>query len=160
MICHTIGARLEEVASGEAGWSHEEETHVSACARCQARLARARDIARVLPTLAVEPAPASFTADVMARVRRERWRAEQALDVGFNVAVAAGLCLVISGVAGLAWASGLIVVGADVVGLMRDGLSLASTQVAPQLPFYITAALLLTLGLGVWWWTEGADAHW
>lgn len=157
MMCGEIDDRIEAVTSGDAAWSQAHAAHVATCRRCQSRIALAQAMERVLPTLTIASAPASFTADVMARVRRERWRAEQVLDTGFNVAIAAGLLLVVAGVAGLAWASGLIVVGADVLGLMRDGLALAGTQLAPQLPVYTTAALLLTLGVGVWWWTEQAN---
>ncbi len=159
MTCDDLDTRLEAVADGTA-WTMAESAHVSTCLRCRSRFALAQAIDRLLPTLPVASPPASFTADVMARVRRDRWRAEQALDTGFNVAIAAGLILIAGGVAGLAWTSGLVVVGADMAGLVREAVSLAGERITPQLPVYSMSAGLLALGLVVWWWTESANVEW
>lgn len=157
MTCNDINLRIDAVLDNDGAWTGDQRAHIDTCVRCQSRLALAQAIDRWLPQLSVDQPPPSFTSGVMARVRRDRWRAEQALDTGFNVAIAAGLLLIAAGVAGLAWSSGLVVVGADVVALMREGLAAAGAELAPQLPTYSVAALLLTMGLGVWWWTEHAN---
>ncbi|MDP1569823.1 MAG: hypothetical protein Q8L86_07450 [Vicinamibacterales bacterium] len=157
MTCDQINLRIDAVLDGDEAWTSDARAHLDTCSRCQSRVALAQGINRWLPQLPVDTPPATFTSGVMARVRRERWRAEQALDAGFNVAIAAGLLLIVAGVAGLAWSSGLIVVGADVVALMREAIAVTGAEIAPQLPTYSVAALLLTMGLGVWWWTEHAN---
>jgi hypothetical protein len=99
-------------------------------------------------------APAGFTPAVMTRVRQERWQAERYWDLGFNIAVAAGLLVVASGVLGLIYISGLSVVGRDAVLLFVDALTKAADQLAPALPTYMGAFALTATGLGLWWWVE------
>lgn len=153
MTCDAIDNRVDEVAGGESAWTDAEAAHIATCARCQASCALASRLEHLLPVLGPEP-PDGFSTRVMTRIRRERWRAEQALDAGFNVALAAGLAAIVAGVAGLAWSSGLVVVGADVVGLMRQALAATTAELSPQLPLYGAAALLVAGGLGAWWWAE------
>jgi hypothetical protein len=159
VTCEDLEGRLEAIASGDATWRAADDAHVSTCDRCRKRLALAQAVERVLPTLRVAEPPASFTGDVMARVRRERWRAEQILDTGFNVAIAAGLILIVVGVAGLAWSTGLVVVGADAAALMGEALAAGGALVAPHLPIYGAAATLLTTAFGIWWWIEGTGVE-
>jgi hypothetical protein len=99
-------------------------------------------------------APPGFTAGVMSRVRQERWRSERYWDLGFNIAVAAGLLLVAVGVLGLVYLSGLSVVGEDVVLLIVQGITAATDQLAPVLPTYIGAFVLTGTALGLWWFVE------
>ena len=78
------------------------------------------------------------------------------LDWGFNIFVATGLALIVAGVAGLVWASGLVVVSRDVfAAFARVRPEMAMTGVAQPGATVLMAALLLTLTLGVWWWVEG-----
>ena len=58
--------------------------------------------------------PATFTAAVMARVGQERWKTERAIDLGFNLAIAAGVLVILAGGAGLAWSLGLLTITIDV----------------------------------------------
>lgn len=99
-------------------------------------------------------APAQFTSRVLARVRSDRWRAERYVDLGFNIAVGAGILLVVIGVAGLFYISGLAVVGQDAVELLALSLAAAADQVAPSLPAYLGAFLLTAGALGLWWYAE------
>jgi len=99
-------------------------------------------------------APASFTGAVMGRVRAERWRRERYWDLGFNIAVAIGLLLVVSGVLGLIYISGLAVVGRDAALLLAEGLAAAADRLAPVLPAYAGGFVLTASALGLWWWAE------
>jgi MFS superfamily sulfate permease-like transporter len=99
-------------------------------------------------------APDGFTGAVIARVRQERWRAERYWDLGFNIALAAGVVLIAAGVLGLAYLSGLSVVGRDAVLLFGEALTTVAGQVAPALPTYVGAFALTATALGLWWWAE------
>jgi hypothetical protein len=99
-------------------------------------------------------APAGFSAAVMARVRQDRWRVERYWDLGFNIAVAAGLLLVVGGILGLIYMSGLVVVGRDAVALFAGAITTVADQLMPMLPAYLGASLLTFTGLGLWWYVE------
>ena len=99
-------------------------------------------------------APAAFAADLMTRVRQERWRSERYWDLGFNIAVAGGLLIVAAGIVGMMYASGLAVVARDALSLFAQGLTTVADQVAPLLPAYIGAFVLTVSALGLWWWAE------
>ena len=66
--------------------------------------------------------------------------------------------LIAAGVAGLVWASGLVVFSRDVFSVLEAATESTLTIVAAQARSFLFAALLLTLGLGVWWWVEQEDA--
>ena len=99
-------------------------------------------------------APPGFTAAVMSRVRQERWRIERYWDLGFNVALAGGLLLVVAGVLGLIYMSGLIVVGRDAVLLIGDAITTVAEQLVPLMPAYVAALALTASALGLWWYVE------
>jgi hypothetical protein len=99
-------------------------------------------------------APPGFTAGVMSRVRQERWRSERYWDLGFNIALAGGLLLVVVGVLGLVYLSGLSVVGEDAVLLIVQGVTAATDELAPVLPTYLGAFALTGTALGLWWFVE------
>ena len=153
MSCHDANAFLEAVAVGESV-PDAVRVHVDVCPHCAARLRLAERIERALATRSVATPPATFTTAVVARVRRQRWRAEQMLDWGFNIFVTIGVALMVMGVAGLVWASGLVVVSRDVFAVLNTVTETALTGVASQARTFVMAALLLTLTLGVWWWVE------
>jgi hypothetical protein len=87
-------------------------------------------------------------------VQHDRWRAEQVLDIGFNVAIAAGVLLILAGIAGLAWVSGFIAIGADMTALVAGGAGAVMARLAPDMPTVTLALLLLTTAVAVWWWAE------
>ncbi|MGH9176679.1 MAG: hypothetical protein ACRD1H_20080 [Vicinamibacterales bacterium] len=154
MSCHDANPFLEAVVGGESV-PEAVRAHVEGCPHCAARLRLAERIERTLATRPVTAPPATFTTAVVARVRRQRWRAEQMLDWGFNIFVAVGVAFIVLGVAGVVWASGLVVVSRDVFAVIGAATEMALTGVARQAQTFLMAAVLLTLTLGVWWWVEG-----
>ena len=100
-------------------------------------------------------APPAFTNAVMARVRQQRWQVERYWDLGFNVAIAGGLLLVVTGVLAVIYMSGLVVVGSDAMSLFGQGLTTVADQLAPTLPAYLLAFVLTASALGLWWYVEG-----
>jgi hypothetical protein len=101
-------------------------------------------------------APAGFTGAVVARVRQQRWQSERYWDFAFNAAVALGLLLIVAGMLGLTFRSGLAVVGRDALLLFATGLTTVADQVAPRLPMYVGGFILTASALGIWWWAENA----
>lgn len=152
--CEGMDDRIEALADGLAS-EPEVALHLSTCARCQARLALARSLNRVLDTREVPEAPQSFTSAVMSRVHRERWRSEQLVDAGFNLAVAVGLGLIAVGLGALAWSLGWFSVDPAAVEVVALAAGQWLARISGQLQMLVIAALLLTSALGLWWWVEG-----
>jgi len=154
MRCEDIDPLVEELADGSPAADAERDAHIASCALCSARLANAQAIHAMLAAReAALPSP-GFTAAVMARVARERWQAERAIDIGFNLAVAAGVLLLISGAAGLAWAAGLFTITVDVRAVLAAITTPMANRVVSQLQTVMMAAAILTMALGLWWWAE------
>lgn len=154
MSCEAVRDRIEEVASGEATFDAGAAAHVDGCARCRGRLARARAIHQVLAARPQPEPPAQFTADVMARIRRERWRAEQWLDAGFNVAVVAGMLFIVAGLVTVLWASGVAAIGGDLIALAASGTGVIVERLARDAQAVALTLAFLTAAAGVWWWAE------
>jgi hypothetical protein len=141
--CDDLDPLIEGVIDGSFEPSAEDRAHLESCDRCRARLAYARSIEQWLSAREVpEPSP-SFAAGVMARVGDARWQVERAIDIGFNLFVAAGVLLILMGGAGLAWSMGLI--DDQVAGRLMN-----------QVQTVAVAAVLLTMALVLWWWAEAA----
>ena len=102
----------------------------------------------------VPTTPSGFTAAVMSRVGQERWRVERYWDLGFNLAMAAGLTLVVTGVLGLIYMSGLAVVGREAVLLFAQALATTADQLAPAVPAYAGSFALTVTALSLWWYVE------
>jgi anti-sigma factor RsiW len=145
---------LDAVAAGDRALTDDDQAHLDACRACRARLALARQVERALAARPVPAVPVGFTAAVLARVGQERWRTEQAVDLGFNIVVALGMLLVAAGLFGLAWASGLVVIGIDLARLTGQALDVLGTRLVPQAQVVTAAVLLLAGALGAWWWAE------
>ncbi|MGE0041796.1 MAG: hypothetical protein AB7H88_17490 [Vicinamibacterales bacterium] len=152
--CRGYADRFEAIAVGDEEPDAAMAAHLEGCPACRGRLAMARAIERALATRPVAAPPDGFTGRVLDRVQHERWRAEQALDIGFNLAIGAGVLLIVAGIAGLAWASGFVAVGVDMTALVAGGVSATLARVAPDMPTVTLALLLLTTAVGVWWWAE------
>ena len=154
MYCDEALEAVDYVASGELALDGRLAEHYESCPNCAAALDRARALERLLQTREAPRAPAQFTARTMTRVRRVRWRAEQFLDVGFNIAM---VVLVLSIVGG-AWMvldkSGLAAVSNDAMNLMSGAIVTFAQRAAPSLPLYLGATALLLTALGIWWWAE------
>jgi hypothetical protein len=98
--------------------------------------------------------PQQFTIRTMARIRRARWRSDQFLDAGFNVAVA----LVTLGVIATVWLlvdrSGVTAVSSDLLTLIAGGAVTLAHRIAPAISLYLAAAALVLSALTIWWWAE------
>lgn len=155
--CDDFEARVDAIAMGDLALSAADAAHLEVCAACRGVLQRARAIEALLAARPLPELSPGFTARVMSGIERERWRAEQALDLGFNVAVAVGVLLTVAGVFGLAWGTGLIAIGGDMAALVTAGVGVLAERLAPQAQHVVMATLLLTMAIGVWWWAEGIE---
>jgi anti-sigma factor RsiW len=154
MTCQEMDDRIEALAAGDEPHTDETRAHLEGCVRCQAALARAQQIERVLAGRPTQAAPPQFAQAIAARVRRERWQSEQALDRWFNVIVVACVLLLAAGLWMLANVSGMAAVGADAGRLMREGAGLAAERLARDLPTYAAAMGILLSTIAIWWWAE------
>jgi hypothetical protein len=154
MTCHEMDDRIEALAAGDEPMTEQVRAHLDGCVRCQAALARAQQIERLLAARPLQAPPPRFTEAVAAHVRRERWESEQALDRWFNVIVAACVLLAAAGLWLLANVSGMAAVGADAGRLMREGAGIAAERLARDLPTYVAATGILLTTVAIWLWAE------
>jgi hypothetical protein len=154
MRCDEADAKIEALAAGEETADDALQAHVASCPRCASRLAMARAIESLLAIRETPEPPAHFTNGVLARMRRERWRAEQMLDAGFNFAVVFGLILIVAGLGGLGWSMGLFGADTAVMTVVNAAAAQAAERVLPHAPTVVVATLLLVSALGLWWWAE------
>ena len=158
MDCHDLDALIEPIADGSHTPDAAEAAHLASCAWCQAQLEQARAIEQALATRAVATPPDWFTTAVMTRVGQDRWKTERAIDLGFNLAIAAGVLLILAGGAGLAWSFGFLTITVDVDALWQALGSEVAGRFLSQVQTVAMAAVLLTMALGLWWWAEGDAA--
>jgi len=154
MFCDEVLEAVEPIAAGELAPSPRVAEHLASCRGCAGALDSARRLDALLRARAAPVPPAHFSSRVMNGLRRARWRTEQMLDWGFNLAlVAAGVVVVIS-----LWVvmrrSGLTTVSSDAIELLGPGMVLFARRITPSLPLYLAATALLGTALGVWWWAE------
>jgi len=154
MFCDEALDAIEPIAAGDLTPDGRVAEHLKSCPNCAAALEDARVIERMLRVRPTPRTPPQFTARVMARVRRARWRSEQFLDVGFNLAIALVVVAVLTGVWMLMHRSGLTSVSNDAVDLFTSEIVALARRAAPSLPLYAGALALLASALGVWWWAE------
>ncbi len=157
MRCEDLEPVIEAIADGSHQPDAEQAAHLATCPRCPARLERARAIEDLLRLRAVGVPPATFTATVMARVGHERWQAERVIDFGFNLAIAAGVLVIVAGGAGLAWSLGMFTIAINVDAAWQALGSDVTGRVLTQVQTVVMAAGLLTSALGLWWWAEAAS---
>lgn len=153
MTCGEANVFIEAIAAGD-GVPQPIRAHAAECPACAARVRLAQQIDRWLTTRPSTDPPPQFTGGVMMRIRRERWRAEQTLDWAFNIAVAMGVLLVISGLVGLVWASGVADISRDVFGILDLVTQSALRRAADEARTFGMAAVMLTLSVTIWWWVE------
>jgi hypothetical protein len=153
MQCHDLDDLIEAIAARDIEPDAAARAHLDRCARCSAALALAREIEGAL---AAPPpaAPAQFANTVMARVRRERWRREQRLDVVFNVSIAAGILLVVGGVWMLLNLSGLTAVTGEASRVLAEASADVFARAASAAPTYALATLMFVMAVGIWAWAE------
>jgi len=154
MTCTELDDLIEPLAAGDVEPSAEVRAHLAACPSCTASLALATRINRVLiAQVAPVPRP-DFTAALVARMRRERWRSEQMLDLTFNFAVGLVAMIAIVGLWVAFSSTGLGAVGAVALNAAGHALAESAAHAAPQASIYMVTTLGLVTGLFVWWWAE------
>ena len=156
MRCEDLEPLIEAIADGSLQPDAETAAHVATCARCPAALERARAIESLLAVREMAVPPPAFTAAVMARVGQERWRAERVIDLGFNLAMAAGILVILAGGAGLAWSLGFLSITIDLDALLAMLDTQVANRVLSQVQTIAMAGVLLTMALVLWWWAETA----
>ena len=156
MRCDELEPLIEAIADGTFEPAPEDLAHLSSCAGCAQRLERARNIEQWLTAREMPQPPASFTALVMARIGQEKWQTERVVDIGFNLAIAAGVLVILGGGAGLAWSLGFFTLDVDVAALFNVATSQVEGRVMNQLQTVGIAAVVLTMALVLWWWAEAA----
>jgi hypothetical protein len=129
-------------------------SHLATCPNCAQALVDARQLEASLRQREAPAAPPQFTSRTLARIRRARWRSDQFLDLGFNVAIGAVVVAVLVGVWMLLDRTGLAAVSGDAAEMFGSGFVSLARRVAPSLPLYAGAAAVLVSALGVWWWAE------
>ncbi len=157
MRCDELEPLIEAIADGTFDLAPEDRAHLSSCAACAARLAQAQSIEQWLTSRETPPPPASFTVSVMARIGQEKWQTERVVDIGFNLAIAAGVLVILTGGAGLAWSLGFFTIDIDVMALLDAATSQVEGRMINQLQTVAIAAVVLTMALGLWWWAETGD---
>ena len=97
--CAALRNAIEPLAAGEPP-TPAQQAHLAGCASCQARLALAVRLERVLAEWPVPVPGPALAQRVLATTRQEAWQREQVVDWGFNVAIAAGLTAIVAGASG------------------------------------------------------------
>ena len=156
MTCRDVQDVIESVAAGELAADDAFREHVETCVTCAAALASARAIEAALAVRPAPHAPARFEASVAARIRHERWRAEQHVDRAFNVAVALGVLAIAGGALALFNLASVTAAIASAAATLATAASQpASPAAEPPLWSYVLGCALLGTSLLVWKWAEG-----
>jgi predicted anti-sigma-YlaC factor YlaD len=154
MFCDEVLELVDAIAAGDVAADARVSAHLDSCTGCRAALDAARRIDRLLKDRAAPAAPAHFTNRIMGRIRRDRWRRDQFLDVGFNVAVG----FVLLGVFAILWVvlsqSGFGPVSRDAFGLLNSAAVDFLRRAAATLPLYMGALAVVAATVGIWWWAE------
>jgi anti-sigma factor RsiW len=153
MFCDEALDAIEAIAAGDLIPQGRVAQHLDSCKNCAAALESARRLDKMLHARPIPKPPQQFTSRTMARVRRARWRREQFVDAGFNLA----LGLIAVGVVGsvlLLMYRGLTAVSPDAMALVQSGVVSLARRAVPSLPVYGAAIALVLSALGIWWWAE------
>lgn len=152
-LCARVEAVVDEMAAGLEA-APELSGHVAGCAGCQARLALARRIDRVLADWPVATPPAHFAAEVARQARHDVWRQEVVVDWGFNIALTASLAFIVAGAAAFLWLLGAMADPVEASRLAARPLTALAGQVRGQGLVVGTATALLATTAAAWWWAE------
>jgi anti-sigma factor RsiW len=154
MFCDEVLETIELIAAGELTASAPVADHLASCNGCGAALAAARRVDALLRSRVAPAPPANFSSRVMNRLRLARWRGEQLLDWGFNIALVTAGVLVVLGLWMVMRQSGLVIVSSDAVQMFESGMTLLARRISPSLPLYSAATAVLGTALAIWWWAE------
>jgi anti-sigma factor RsiW len=152
--CEDVRALIEALAAGETVPDPRVAAHLAGCRRCAAGLALARRIDRILAAGPPPSLPDRFSERLFGRMRRERWRTEQYVDLGFNATLAIGLLLIVSGIVLALNLTGLVAVLQVTPEALATLRALLVERLGPALPTYAGAVALMVTALSVWWWVE------
>jgi hypothetical protein len=159
MFCDEVLELVEPIAAGDIAVDARVSAHLASCGNCTAALSNARRLEQLLRGRDVPKPSAQFTTRIMSRLRRDRWRREQFLDRGFNVAVGLLALTVLVVVWVLLSRSGLGAMTRDAFNALNlTALNAFRQRVATSLPLYLGAIALVGTALGVWWWAERENA--
>jgi hypothetical protein len=145
---------IEPLAEGERAPTPDERVHLTQCEVCARELALATQVHLTLQSQTVPEPPSDFVGSTLTRVRRERWRAEQRLDLVFNLVVGCAALLGIGTVWMVLSAAGLSTLSADIAVVLVAAVNDAVRKSLPALPTYVLALAVFLSGLAVWWWAE------
>ena len=154
MFCDEALDAVEAIAAGELTPEGRVAAHLASCPNCAAALASARRLEQMLQARPVQKAPPQFTSRTMAVLRRQRWRSEQFLDVGFNVALGAVALTIVGTIWMVLSRTGIGPVNNGAVNLISATFVRLAQRVAPSVPLYVGATALLATALALWWWAE------
>jgi predicted anti-sigma-YlaC factor YlaD len=154
MFCDEALDAIEPIAAGELKPEGRVAEHLTSCPNCAAALARARELERMLEARPLPKPPSQFTSRTMTRVRRARWRSDQYLDLGFNLALGLLAFAIVAVVLILMRRTGLGAIGTDIAGIFGSGFVALAQRVSPSVPLYAGASALLVSALAIWWWAE------
>jgi len=158
VTCAEVRELIEAVAAGDEPGGAEFEAHVAACSACAAALETARRIERALAALPAPAAPAQFSRQVMAAVRRARWQHDNQVDRVFNFAIVLGLVIVAVAAVSLLNLGSV----ANMMLAVVEAMAEARHQPAPwgrdgSVPVALATAMF-AMAFGVWWWAERRSA--
>jgi predicted anti-sigma-YlaC factor YlaD len=154
MFCDEFLETAEAIAAGDVTPDARVDAHLATCVNCARALSAARRVERLLKARAVPQAPPQFTARVLSRIRGDRWRREQFLDAGFNLAIGVIVIALVAGLWMLFSQSGMSRVARDAFNVLGSSGVGFIERAARSLPLYLGAAGALATALGVWWWAE------
>lgn len=154
MFCDEVLETIELIAAGELTASAPVAEHLASCNGCGAALAAARRVDALLRSRVAPAPPANFSSRVMNRLRLARWRGEQLLDWGFNIALVTAGVLVVLGLWMVIRQSGFVIVSSDALQMFESGMTLLARRISPSLPLYSAATAVLGTALAIWWWAE------
>src|SRR5262245_8718390 len=98
MFCDEALDSVEAIAAGGLAPGGRVAQHFASCRQCAAALDSARLVERLLRQREAPWPSANFTARTMTRLRRARWRSDQFLDAGFNLALGFVIFAIVGGV--------------------------------------------------------------
>src|SRR4051812_25341073 len=137
MTCREIEDRIDAVVAGDEPADESFRTHIEGCVRCAASLALARRMEQALDVRLAPAPPTRFTADTIARVRRERWHSEQQMDRLFNALLLVGCAVVVAGIAALLNLGGLAAAVTATVDFFGRSAVRPAADVTPTVTTYL-----------------------